>query len=120
MHFGISLERCHEAKADGLDHRIDQVANVPTFQRLDTPVHRVESLAKIRNHHHSNVSAAQLPGDLEIGLIDAQHHLRASLHCGTNLGWLEAVDTHPHSGLAQLAHHGAQFGEGETGSTADV
>src|SRR3954453_856328 len=48
-HFGVALERSHEAKADRLDDRIDEIGNTPGFELLDARVQRFQAFSEIRD-----------------------------------------------------------------------
>ena len=120
VHFGVPLQRRHEAEADRLDHRIDEVADAPPVQRLDAPVKRVESGAEIGDHHHACAPLADLPGDLEIGPVDAQHQLRAGVHRPQDLVRLEGVDADAHTLTAQLPDHLAELRKDDSRGATDV
>src|SRR5207237_9721613 len=110
----------HEAAADRVDHRIDQIADVPPLQGLDAAVERVEPFAEIRDDYHTRVATAELPRHFQVGAVDAEDQLRSSFHRAQDLRGVEAVHADPHARLAQLAHHVAQLGEGHSGGTADI
>src|SRR5206468_1919650 len=95
-HFRVSLERRHEAEADRLENRIDQIADTPLFQLLDARIERVESATEI--WHDDDTGASQVARDVEIRAVHAQHELRTGGDGRADLFDVERVDADAHAG----------------------
>ena len=83
--FSVPLERRHEAEADRLEDRVDQIWDVQPRQFLEAGLERVEGAAQIGNHDHAGAAAGEIAGDVDVRAVDAEHQLGSGSHGGANL-----------------------------------
>src|SRR5665213_1442316 len=118
--FCVALDRAREAEADGLDHGIDEKRHAPLRKRIEYGVDALERRAQVGDGDDANVAAGELARDVEVAPIHAQHHRGARVYRRANLGGVERIDAHVHTGGDEVAHHGAQLRERQAGGATDV
>ena len=91
---GVALERRHEAEADRLDDRVDEIRHAPALQRLDAAVERIEALAEVGDHDDARAAARAARGPprrlepLTLSTISAPASTAVRISAGSKLSML--------------------------------
>ena len=99
--FRVPFERGHEAEADRLEDRVDEIADAPLFQLLEAGLQRVERAAEIGYHHHTRARAGEIACDLQVRPFTLNTSWLQPTR-PADLIRIERVDADAHSGAGEL------------------
>src|SRR5207245_347029 len=84
-----ALGRGHEAEADRLDDRVDEIGHAPPLQGGDRRLEGLEPRPEVGDRHDASLRARELAGRVEVRAVHAEDELGAGCHGGADLSGVE-------------------------------
>src|SRR5690606_15534631 len=102
-HDEVSFERAREAEPDGLEHRIDAVAESGVIESRDRRVEAAEGRGLIGDHDDLDARWVERVDDADVVAANAQDELRAARGRKLDLARIEAIDRDAKAARDELA-----------------